>query len=79
MLIAAPEPQRGDKPFVRKLGYHTNSVRHCHGDLNPQGIRVTPRYSLSARKYAFDTYCETMRWVLKKEPFMAMAERITFA
>ena len=28
-------------------------------------------------KYAFSTYCRIIRWVLKNEPFNAMACRIT--
>src|SRR5579884_2714742 len=31
----------------------------------------------SSRK-AFRRYCETMRWVLKKEPFNAIVERMTW-
>src|SRR5207253_1456262 len=31
----------------------------------------------SSGKYAFRTYCSTIRWVLKNEPFSDIAERIT--
>ena len=44
--------------------------------LFPRSLQNVGQY---VGKYAFDKYCATMRCVLKKEPLIAMAERITSA